>query len=96
MGIAAGAWLTITGSNLANSSRTWQPAEIVNGALPTRLDGVSVTIDGNPAYVSSIDPNSLLILWFDIWTLFGSITWVQMTFGVFAFLLIGGMLDMMD
>ena len=44
----------------------------------------------------SIDPNSLLILWFDIWTLFGSITWVQMTFGTWAGLLIIGFLDSMD
>ena len=45
---------------------------------------------------NSIDPNSLLILWFDVWTLFGTITWVQMTFGVFAGLLIVGFLDSMD
>ena len=43
----------------------------------------------------SIDPNSLLILWFDVWTLFGTITWMQMTMGVFAATLIIGFLDSM-
>ena len=55
-GIAAGAWVTIQGTNLANSTRPWSPGEIVAGALPIQLDGVSVTIDGNPAYVSYISP----------------------------------------
>jgi uncharacterized protein (TIGR03437 family) len=58
-GIAAGAWVTIQGTNLANSSRAWMPSEIVNGALPTQLDGVNVTIDGNPAYVSYISPTQI-------------------------------------
>ena len=59
--IAAGAWVTITGSNLANSSRSWRSDEIVDGQLPTQLDGVSVTIDGNPAYVSAIDPGQIIV-----------------------------------
>jgi hypothetical protein len=45
----------------------------------------------------SIDPNSLLYLWWFIWTLGGgTITWMQMTFGVFAGLLIVGFLDSME
>src|SRR5207253_5615629 len=59
--IAADAWVTITGSNLANSSRSWRADEIVDGMLPTQLDGVSVTIDGNPAYVSAIDPGQIIV-----------------------------------
>jgi uncharacterized protein (TIGR03437 family) len=58
-GIAADGWVTIQGTNLANSSRPWSPGEIVNGALPTQLDGVSVTIDGNPAYISYISPTQI-------------------------------------
>jgi uncharacterized protein (TIGR03437 family) len=52
-GIAAGSWVTIRGSNLANtgSGRTWRGDEIVNGQLPTSLDGVSVTINGKAAFV---------------------------------------------
>jgi len=59
--ITAGAWIIITGSNLANSSRFWRNDEIVNGQLPTQLDGVSVTIDGNPAYVSTINPSQITV-----------------------------------
>jgi uncharacterized protein (TIGR03437 family) len=59
--IAAGAWVTITGSNLASSSRSWRADEIVGGQLPTQLDGVSVTIDGNPAFVSAIDPSQITV-----------------------------------
>jgi uncharacterized protein (TIGR03437 family) len=58
-GITAGSWVTIQGSNLANSARTWTSNEIVNGALPKQLDGVSVTIDGNPAAVYYISPTQL-------------------------------------
>jgi uncharacterized protein (TIGR03437 family) len=59
--IAAGSWVTITGSNLANSSRSLRPDEIVIGVLPTQLDGVSVSIDGNPAYVSYISPTQITV-----------------------------------
>jgi uncharacterized protein (TIGR03437 family) len=60
-GIEAGSWVTIQGSNLANTypGRTWTAAEIVNGNLPTSLDGVSVTIDGKPAFVEYISPTQI-------------------------------------
>jgi uncharacterized protein (TIGR03437 family) len=57
-GIEAGSWVTIQGANLANTNpgRTWRNDEIVGGKLPTALDGVSVTINGKPAYVYYISP----------------------------------------
>lgn len=57
-GIEAGSWVTIKGSNLANTfpGQTWTDAQIVDGNLPTSLDGVSVTIDGKPAFVYYISP----------------------------------------
>ncbi len=62
--IAAGSWVTIQGSNLApsttGSGHIWTSSEIVNGKLPTSLDGVSVTIDGKAAsvyYVSNTQIN---------------------------------------
>lgn len=60
-GFEAGSWVTISGSDLANTNpgRTWLASEIVNGHLPTSLDGVSVTINGNPAYVYYISPTQL-------------------------------------
>jgi uncharacterized protein (TIGR03437 family) len=60
-GIEAGSWVTIQGSNLANTSpgRTWRSDEVVNGNLPTSLDGVSATIDGKPAFVYYISPTQI-------------------------------------
>ncbi len=58
-GICAGSWVTIQGTKLANSSRTWRTSEIVNGKLPTQLDGVSVQINGKPAYVEYISPTQI-------------------------------------
>ena len=60
-GIQSGSWVTIQGTNLANTNpgRTWRADEIVNGNLPTALDGVSVTIDGKPAFVEYISPGQI-------------------------------------
>ena len=60
-GIAPGSWVMIRGTNLANTNpgRSWRAPEIVNGALPTSLDGVSVTIDGKPAFVSYISATQI-------------------------------------
>ncbi len=59
--IESGSWVTIKGSNLAKTDpgRTWHADEIVNGALPTSLDGVSVTINNKPAYVYYISPTQI-------------------------------------
>lgn len=58
-GISSGSWVTIAGANLATTSRTWTAAEVVTGALPTQLDGVSVSINGKAAYVYYISPTQL-------------------------------------
>jgi uncharacterized protein (TIGR03437 family) len=58
-GVSPGAWITIFGTNLASTTRSWRNDEIVNGKLPTQLDGVSVTIDGKPAAVCYISPTQL-------------------------------------
>ena len=58
-GVTPGSWVTIAGANLATTSRTWTTAEVVNGALPKALDGVSVTINNKPAYVYYISPGQL-------------------------------------
>ncbi len=57
--IEAGSWVMIRGTNLANTLRTWRPDEIVNGELPTSIDGVSVTIDGKPAFVYYISSTQI-------------------------------------
>jgi uncharacterized protein (TIGR03437 family) len=60
-GIEAGSLVTILGSNLANTNtgQSWSASEIVNGILPTSLEGVSVTIDGKPAFVAYISPTQI-------------------------------------
>jgi uncharacterized protein (TIGR03437 family) len=57
-GIVPGSWLTITGSNLSSVTDTWDKA-IVNGNLPTLLDGVSVNVGSKLAYVNYISPTQI-------------------------------------
>ncbi|MDQ6708825.1 MAG: IPT/TIG domain-containing protein, partial [Acidobacteriota bacterium] len=58
--VAAGSWVSIFGNNLGPAARTWNAAtEIVNGKLPASLDGVSVSVDNQPAAVYYISPTQL-------------------------------------
>jgi serine protease AprX len=57
-GIAPNSWFTIRGANLAAVTDTWDKA-IVNGTLPTALDGVSVSIGGKPAYIAYVSPGQI-------------------------------------
>lgn len=57
-GIVAGSWATIQGSNLASLVDTWN-GHIVNGVLPTTLDGVIVTMGGKQAYLNYISPTQI-------------------------------------
>ena len=60
-GIVANSWVTIQGAGLAAKTDDWSHS-IVNGALPTSLDGVSVTMGGKPAYIYYITPGQLNVL----------------------------------
>jgi uncharacterized protein (TIGR03437 family) len=57
-GIVPGSWATITGSNFSAVTDTWDNF-IVNGKLPTTVDGVSVTVRGTPAYVYYVSPGQI-------------------------------------
>jgi len=57
-GIVPGSWLTIQGSNLSSMTDTWEKA-IVNGKLPTTLDGVSVNVGSQQAFVYYISPTQI-------------------------------------
>jgi uncharacterized protein (TIGR03437 family) len=61
-GIAPATWVSIFGSNLAATTYVWQASDFVNGALPTTLQGVSVTIDGKPAYIEYVSPTQINVL----------------------------------
>ncbi len=62
--IAPNSWVAIQGSNLgpAGDTRIWQSPDFLNNQLPTSLDGVSVTVNGVPAYVYFISPTQVNIL----------------------------------
>lgn len=59
--IAPNSWVTILGSTLASTTDTWNNS-IINGALPTSLDGVTVTIGGQSAYISFISPGQINLI----------------------------------
>jgi uncharacterized protein (TIGR03437 family) len=62
--IAPNTWVLIKGSNLANAgdSRIWLGSDFLNGQMPTQLDGVSVTMNDENAYVYYISPVQVNVL----------------------------------
>ncbi len=61
VGIVSNGFATIQGTNLASVTDTWD-ASIVGGQLPTSLDGVTVTFNGRPGYLSYISPTQINLL----------------------------------
>ena len=59
---ASGESVSIFGENLAPDARPWQASDFNGNSLPTALDGVSVSIDGLPAYVEYISPGQINVL----------------------------------
>jgi uncharacterized protein (TIGR03437 family) len=60
-GAAPGTWLQISGSNLATTTRTWQPSDFNGKNAPISLDGVSVAIGGKDAFVKSVSPAQVIV-----------------------------------
>jgi uncharacterized protein (TIGR03437 family) len=56
---APGSWIEIYGSNLATDSRQWATADFNGNNAPTSLDGTTVTIGGQLAYVDYISPGQV-------------------------------------
>jgi len=61
-GTAASTWTAIQGTTLASTTRTWVQSDILANQLPTQLDGVSVNINGRPAYVYYVSPTQVNVL----------------------------------
>ena len=61
---APNSWITVFGSNLGVTTRSWDDGDFVNGAIPFTLDGVSVLLFGAPrlAYVGYVSPSQVNIL----------------------------------
>jgi uncharacterized protein (TIGR03437 family) len=55
-GLVVGSWATIDGTNFALSTGTW---DVVNGILPTNVNGVTVNFGGNDAYVYYVGPTQI-------------------------------------
>ena len=58
-GVSPGAWTTIYGTNLASTTYTAASADLTQSKLPTQLQGVSVQIDGKPAFVQYVSPTQV-------------------------------------
>ena len=57
--ISSGGWATITGTNLSVATATVNP----NGtSMPIGFDGVSVSIDGKPAFIYYISPTQINLI----------------------------------
>jgi uncharacterized protein (TIGR03437 family) len=64
--IAPGSWIEIYGTNLATTTRQWrtsatseQPSDFIGVNAPTSLDGTSVTVGGQAAFVEYISPGQV-------------------------------------
>ncbi len=61
-GVVPQSWVAIQGANLSPVAQdTWAQA-IQGGKLPVSLDGVSVSIGGQPAYIYFVSPGQLNVL----------------------------------
>jgi len=61
--IASNAYISIYGADLAPITRNWDFSDFTGGtSLPTSLNGVSVTVDGKPAFVYYISPKQIDVL----------------------------------
>jgi hypothetical protein len=59
--VEPGAWVSIFGTALApfGDSRAWQESDFHNGQAPSQLDGVRVTINGEPTVLRYISPSEV-------------------------------------
>jgi len=57
--IASAGFVSIIGTSFGNSTRSWISSDFSGNNLPTSLDGISVTINGKPAYVEYISPTQI-------------------------------------
>ena len=59
LGGAPGSWIEIYGSNLASDTRGWAGSDFSGVNAPTSLDGTSVYIGGQAAFVDYISPGQV-------------------------------------
>jgi len=54
-------FVEIYGTNLAATSRQWASSDFDGPNAPTKLDGVSVTVNGKPAFINYVSPGQVNI-----------------------------------
>jgi uncharacterized protein (TIGR03437 family) len=57
--LAPGSWIEIYGSNLSTTTRSWNTGDFNGFNAPTSLDGVSVTVGGQAAFISYVSPGQV-------------------------------------
>ena len=61
--VAPNSWITIYGTNLSPTTRSWDESDFRSGGMPTSLDGVSVVLNafGAPrsAYIGYVSPGQI-------------------------------------
>jgi uncharacterized protein (TIGR03437 family) len=60
-GFSSNMYVEIYGSNFARSSRIWTGSDFTGANAPTKLNGISVTVNGKPAYVYYASPAQINI-----------------------------------
>jgi serine/threonine-protein kinase len=60
-GFSSNTYVEIYGANFAGTSRLWGGSDFSGSNAPTSLDGVSVTVNGKPAFVYFISPTQINI-----------------------------------
>jgi len=57
--VAPGSWIEIYGTNLASDSRSWSETDFNGVNAPTQLDGTTVAIGGQNAFIDYISPTQV-------------------------------------
>jgi uncharacterized protein (TIGR03437 family) len=60
-GFASNTYVEIYGSNLSTTARSWSGSDFNGANAPTSLDGVSVTVNGKPAFIFYVSPGQINI-----------------------------------
>ncbi len=56
---APGSWIEIYGTNLAASTYSWAGSDFNGSAAPTTINGVKVTVGGQPCFISYTSPGQI-------------------------------------
>lgn len=57
--LSSGTWVQIFGADFSTVTRGWAASDFNGPSAPTTLEGVSVRINGKPAYVSYVSPTQV-------------------------------------